>query len=619
MLGLVARRDGERFDLAEVRTRLATIAAAAPTSANSASTTTSRCSAASSPARRAGAVRRRCAAQHRRSSGRGLPRAAHHLCARLHAARPAVRAAAGGRHQLPASCSTGGDDRVAARLAAYWSARDRFSRPAATSAPTSAAFGNAGAGAGAAAVGAAHQSRFPARLRSAAAHGGTARGQRCECGARAVGAIGGTAAGPVRSKGNPAGDGGGAADALNGEHVHFGHLREDGSHMIHSRWFVLALLCIQPCQAASPAPAAAENGMVVTAQQHATRIGVEVLARGGNAMDAAVAVGYALSVVYPAAGNLGGGGFMTVQFADGRKTFIDFRETAPLAATANMYLDAQGNVVPDLSTRGYLAVAVPGTVSGLEYVREKYGTLPRAALIAPAIALAEKGFVLDQGDVDILHEATDDFRKDAAERRDLPGRQPAARSRRPTRAKGSRAHLAQHQPRGQRRLLPGRDGRRAAGRQPRRQRHPLAGGFRCVSHARTRSGRMRLSRLSCRRRAAAFVGRHNVVRDAQRARGLPVGRLRIRLRARSAFRNRSDAARLRGPQQLPGRPGVRAESDRPAARQELRETDPRQHRSLARGQLRHVEARHRRARRHAHDALFHRRSLRQRGRRHLHA
>jgi gamma-glutamyltranspeptidase/glutathione hydrolase len=183
--------------------------------------------------------------------------------------------------------------------------------------------------------------------------------------------------------------------------------------MFQSRWLVLALALAHTCHAASPAPAAAENGMVVTAQQYATRIGVEVLKRGGNAMDAAVAVGYALAVVYPAAGNLGGGGFMTAQFADGRKTFIDFRETAPLAATANMYLDAQGNVISDLSTRGYLAVAVPGTVSGLEYVREKYGTLPRATLIAPAIALAEHGFTLEQGDVDILHEATDDFRKDA--------------------------------------------------------------------------------------------------------------------------------------------------------------------------------------------------------------
>jgi gamma-glutamyltranspeptidase/glutathione hydrolase len=153
--------------------------------------------------------------------------------------------------------------------------------------------------------------------------------------------------------------------------------------------------------------------MVVTAQQHATRIGVDVLRNGGNAVDAAVAVGYALAVVYPAAGNLGGGGFMTVQFADGRRTFVDFREMAPLAATADMYLDKNGAVIPDLSTRGHLAVAVPGTVAGLEYMREKYGTVPRAKLIEPALRLAEQGFVLEQGDVDMLREGTDDFRKDA--------------------------------------------------------------------------------------------------------------------------------------------------------------------------------------------------------------
>jgi gamma-glutamyltranspeptidase/glutathione hydrolase len=176
---------------------------------------------------------------------------------------------------------------------------------------------------------------------------------------------------------------------------------------------LFAALLVTATHAASPAPVAAEHGMVVTAQQHATRIGVEVLRKGGNAIDAAVAVGYALAVVYPAAGNLGGGGFMTLQLADGRKTFIDFRETAPFAATANMYLDPQGNVVPDLSTRGYLAVGVPGTVSGLEYAREKYGTQPRGTLIAPAIRLAENGFVLEQGDVDILREGTADFQKDA--------------------------------------------------------------------------------------------------------------------------------------------------------------------------------------------------------------
>jgi gamma-glutamyltranspeptidase/glutathione hydrolase len=170
----------------------------------------------------------------------------------------------------------------------------------------------------------------------------------------------------------------------------------------------------QLARAASPSPVAAENGMVVTAQHHATRIGVDVLERGGNAIDAAIAVGYALAVVYPAAGNLGGGGFMTVQFADGRRSFVDFREKAPLAATADMFLDAKGDVVPNLSTRGHRAVAVPGTVAGLEYIRKKYGTLPRRTLIDPAIRLALRGFVLQQGDADMLAEGTEDFRKDAA-------------------------------------------------------------------------------------------------------------------------------------------------------------------------------------------------------------
>ena len=166
-------------------------------------------------------------------------------------------------------------------------------------------------------------------------------------------------------------------------------------------------------QAASPAPVAAENGMVVSAQHLATRVGVAVLKDGGNAVDAAVAVGYALAVVYPAAGNLGGGGFMTLQLADGRKAFFDFREKAPLAATANMYLDSAGNVVKGASTTGHRAVAVPGTVSGLELALSRYGTMKRAALIAPAISLAENGFVLDDGDVQMLQTATAAFRSDA--------------------------------------------------------------------------------------------------------------------------------------------------------------------------------------------------------------
>ncbi|AHC35501.1 gamma-glutamyltransferase [Pseudomonas fluorescens] len=172
------------------------------------------------------------------------------------------------------------------------------------------------------------------------------------------------------------------------------------------------VLTVSGVHAASQAPVAGENGMVVTAQHLATHVGVDVLKAGGNAVDAAVAVGYALAVVYPAAGNLGGGGFMTVQLADGRKTFLDFREKAPLAATADMYLDKDGNVVDGLSAKGHLAVGVPGTVSGMELALSKYGTLKRAQVIAPAIKLAENGFELEQGDIDLLHTATGEFEKD---------------------------------------------------------------------------------------------------------------------------------------------------------------------------------------------------------------
>ncbi len=174
---------------------------------------------------------------------------------------------------------------------------------------------------------------------------------------------------------------------------------------------VWSLVVVSAANAASATPVAAEKGMVVSAQHLATQVGVNILRRGGSAIDAAVAVGYALAVVYPAAGNLGGGGFMTILLADGRRTFIDFREKAPHAASRDMYLDKEGKVVKGLTTIGWLAVGVPGTVSGLEYARKKYGTMTRAALIEPAIELAEDGFILEQGDVDMLASATEDFRR----------------------------------------------------------------------------------------------------------------------------------------------------------------------------------------------------------------
>jgi gamma-glutamyltranspeptidase/glutathione hydrolase len=173
----------------------------------------------------------------------------------------------------------------------------------------------------------------------------------------------------------------------------------------------LSFPAVPTADAASVRPVAAEKGMVVTAQHLATKVGVDILKRGGNAIDAAIAVGYALAVVYPSAGNLGGGGFMTIRFADGRKTFLDFREKAPRAATPAMFLDKDGNINKGLSTTGWLAVGVPGTVSGLEYAREKFGTMQRAPLIEPAIELAETGFILEQGDVDMLAPATEELKR----------------------------------------------------------------------------------------------------------------------------------------------------------------------------------------------------------------
>jgi gamma-glutamyltranspeptidase / glutathione hydrolase len=154
--------------------------------------------------------------------------------------------------------------------------------------------------------------------------------------------------------------------------------------------------------AASPQPVSAEKAMVVTSQHLATGVGVEIMRQGGNAVDAAVAVGYALAVTNPCCGNLGGGGFATLHLADGRDVFLNFREKAPLAATPMMYLDAKGEVVKDLSLIGYRAVAVPGSVMGLDSLLAKYGTMTRAQVMAPAIKFATEGFQLNQGDVDIL-------------------------------------------------------------------------------------------------------------------------------------------------------------------------------------------------------------------------
>ncbi|MGH9160678.1 MAG: gamma-glutamyltransferase [Vicinamibacteraceae bacterium] len=144
------------------------------------------------------------------------------------------------------------------------------------------------------------------------------------------------------------------------------------------------------------APVRARHGMVGSTEVHASQVGIDVLKRGGNAIDAAVAVGFTLAVTHPAAGNLGGGGFMVIRLADGRTTAVDYRETAPARAARDMFLDAQGDAVPDRSRIGPLAAGVPGSVAGLVYAQEKYGRLPLADLLQPAVDLAEKGFVVSE-------------------------------------------------------------------------------------------------------------------------------------------------------------------------------------------------------------------------------
>ena len=152
-------------------------------------------------------------------------------------------------------------------------------------------------------------------------------------------------------------------------------------------------------------PVRTKHAMVVSVHHLATDAGVEIMREGGNAIDAAVATGFALAVVHPIAGNIGGGGFMLIRLRGGKATFIDYREKAPMAATANMYLDAHGNLVPDASTVGYKAIAVPGSVAGLAYAERKYGKLDLKSVMAPAINLARDGFVLSTTEAAELHEA----------------------------------------------------------------------------------------------------------------------------------------------------------------------------------------------------------------------
>jgi gamma-glutamyltranspeptidase/glutathione hydrolase len=180
------------------------------------------------------------------------------------------------------------------------------------------------------------------------------------------------------------------------------------------RKFFLVLILIlisSSISAETETPVAAKKGMVVSEHYLASQVGIAILKAGGNAVDAAVAVGYALAVVDPCCGNIGGGGFMTLHLADGRNIFINFRERAPLAASKTMFQDVNGNVIPEKSTFGYNAVGTPGSVMGFDTALKRFGTMSRQQVIAPAIKLAENGFTLQAGDIKLMSYHLADFKK----------------------------------------------------------------------------------------------------------------------------------------------------------------------------------------------------------------
>ena len=174
----------------------------------------------------------------------------------------------------------------------------------------------------------------------------------------------------------------------------------------HKSLILLLLLAwtLAPLASASTFPVRTQHGMVVTVHQLASQVGVEIMQQGGNAVDAAVATGFALAVVHSPAGNIGGGGFMLIRMADGKTHFLDYREKAPGAATRDMYLDPQGNVIAGASEIGYKSIAVPGSVAGLTYAERKYGKLTLKQVMAPAIKLARDGFALTWGEAADMHD-----------------------------------------------------------------------------------------------------------------------------------------------------------------------------------------------------------------------
>ena len=337
--------------------------------------------------------------------------------------------------------------------------------------------------------------------------------------------------------------------------------------------FLLALLGLVPglpSSAASRAPVRGRHALVGSTSVLASQAGVDILHQGGNAVDAAAAVGFALAVVHPSAGNLGGGGLMVIRFADGRATTIDYRETAPAAATRDMFLDAQGSPVKERSLVGPLAAGVPGSVAGLCYVQRKYGKLRLAAVMAPAIRLAAEGYDVSAaqertlaGAMTLLSqfpESTRVFTKggtpyvegDRLEQPDL------ARTMRLIAERGAEG------------FYQGTVADLIEAEMVRSGGLIRKSGSRRLRADRARAGAWHLSRPRHHRDAAGQLGRHRAHRSAQRARRLPAEGARAQLVEDDAPGGRDDTPRLCGSVRVARRSRFLQRADRGADCKALR-------------------------------------------------
>ena len=332
-------------------------------------------------------------------------------------------------------------------------------------------------------------------------------------------------------------------------------------------------------RAASRAPVRAAKGMVGSGEQHASMVGLEILKKGGNAVDAAVAVGFALAVAWPDAGNIGGGGLMLIRFPDGRATAIDYREMAPGRAHRDMYLDEKGNPVAERSLIGPLAAGVPGAVAGLAFAQKKYGQSYARRHHGSGDRAGRQGIRRQRRAVGITVRRAKAAPAISRERKDLSQERRAVRTRRPPRPERSGRHAQGDRDGRTRRVLPrphrgSYGGRDVAFRRPHHER-----GSGCVPSDRTRTVARHLSRIRSSRDAADQLRRCRAPGVPQHSRGISDRRSRAQLVGDDPCRFRSGQACLCRPLRVARRSSVLPRSRRRTDLEKIRGASPRRDQS----------------------------------------